>query len=161
MEKRETMEETELPNQKRIRTLGVKKKEKKKRKKYKYLGVLEADTIKQSEMKEKVRKEYLRRTKKLFKIKLCSRNLIKGLNTWVVILIRYSGPFLRWTREELWLIDQRKRILMMIMHKCHADNGEKRNNGRNRITKSEKNQITWGEKKRRKKKGKNTNTWEY
>ena len=28
---------------------------------YKYLGILEADTIKQAEMKEKMKKDYLRR----------------------------------------------------------------------------------------------------
>ena len=32
---------------------------------YKYLGILEADTIKLVEMKEKIKKEYLRRTRKL------------------------------------------------------------------------------------------------
>ena len=51
---------------------------------------------------------------KLLKIKLYSRNLIKEINTWTVPLIRYSGPFLRWTREELKQIDQRKRKLMTM-----------------------------------------------
>ena len=32
---------------------------------YKYLGILEADTIKQGKMKEEIKKEYLRRTRKL------------------------------------------------------------------------------------------------
>ena len=63
-EKRETTEGTELPNQEKIRMLGEKEN-------YKYLGILEADTIKQAEMKEKVRKEYLRRIRKLLKTKLC------------------------------------------------------------------------------------------
>ena len=36
---------------------------------YKYLGILEADTIKQVEMKEKIQKEYLRRTRKLLDTK--------------------------------------------------------------------------------------------
>ena len=45
----------ELPNQDKIRTLGEKKT-------YKYLGILEADTIKQVEMKDKILKKYLRRT---------------------------------------------------------------------------------------------------
>ena len=39
----------ELPNQEKIRSLGEKET-------YKYLGILEADTIKQVEMKEKLRK---------------------------------------------------------------------------------------------------------
>ena len=67
---------------------------------YKYLGILEADTIRQVEMKEKFQ-ENLRRTWKLLEAELHSRNLIKGMNTWAVLLVRYSGPFLKWTREEL------------------------------------------------------------
>ena len=42
---------------------------------------MEADTIKQVEMKDKIKKEYLRRTKKLLETKLSSRNLIKLINT--------------------------------------------------------------------------------
>ena len=49
--------------------------------------------------------------------KLNCRNLIKGINTWVAPLIRYSGPFLKWTREKLKQIDQRTRELM-TMHKA-------------------------------------------
>ena len=37
---------------------------------YKYLKILEADTIKQGEIKEKITKEYLRRTQKLLETKL-------------------------------------------------------------------------------------------
>ena len=77
-----------LPNQDKIRTLGEKEI-------YKYLSVLEADTIKYVEMKEKNKKEYLRRTRKLPETKLSSRNLIKGINTWAVSNVRYTGPFLK------------------------------------------------------------------
>ena len=45
---------------------------------YKYLGIVEADTIKQVEMKDKIQKEYIRRTRKLLETKFSSRNLIKG-----------------------------------------------------------------------------------
>ena len=84
---------------------------------YKYLGILEADTIKQVQMKEMIRKEYLRRTRKLLEKKLSSRNLIKGINTWAVRLLRYWRPFVKWTREELKQMDQRTRKLM-TMHKA-------------------------------------------
>ena len=100
----------ELPNQDKTRTLGEKET-------YKYLGILEADTIKQVEMKEKIKKEYFRRTRKLLETKLYSRNVIKVINTWAVPLIRYSGPFLKWTREELKQRDQGSRKLM-TMHKA-------------------------------------------
>ena len=62
---------------------------------HKYLGILEADTIKQAEIKEKkIKKEYLKRTRKLPETKLYSRNFIKRINTWTVSFIRYSRPFL-------------------------------------------------------------------
>ena len=56
---------------------------------YKYLGILEVDTIKQVRMKDTTRKEYLRKTRKLLETKLSS----KGINTWALSLVRYSGPF--------------------------------------------------------------------
>ncbi len=55
-EKQKMTERIELPNQEKIRTLGEKET-------YKYLGILEADTIEQVEMKEKIKKEYPRKTR--------------------------------------------------------------------------------------------------
>ena len=55
--------------------------------------------------------------RKLLETKLSSRNLIKGINTGAVPLVRYSGPFLKWTRDELRQMDQRTRELM-TMHKA-------------------------------------------
>ena len=105
--KRHKTDGIELPNQDKIRTLTENET-------YKYLGILEADTIKQVEIPDKIQKEYLRRTKKLLETKLSSRNLIKGINNWAVSLVRYSGPFLKWTREELRQIDQRTRKIMTM-----------------------------------------------
>ena len=81
------------------------------------MGILEADTIKQVEMKDKIKKKYLRRTRKLLETKLFGWNLIKGINTSNVLLVRYSGAFGKWTREELRQMDQRTRKLM-TMHKA-------------------------------------------
>ena len=108
--KRHLTDGIELSNQDKIRTLAENET-------YKYLGILEADTIKQGERKNKIQKEYLRRTSKLLETKISSRNPIKGINTWAVSLIRYSGPFLKWTRDELRNMDQRTRKLM-TMHKA-------------------------------------------
>ena len=79
------------------------------------LGILEADTTKQAKMKEK--KKYLRRSRKLLETKLSCRNINKGINTWVVPLVRFSGLFLKWTRDEIRQMDQRTRKLM-TMHKA-------------------------------------------
>ena len=109
--KRHLTDEIELPNQNKIRTPGEKET-------YKYLGIVEADAIKQVEMKGKIQKEYLRRTRKLLETKLSSRNLIKGINTWAVLL-RYSGHILKWTRDERKQNDQRIRKLMTIHKALH------------------------------------------
>ena len=63
-------EEIDLPNQERIRMLGEKET-------YNQFEILEADTIKQVEMKEKMKNKYFRRTRIT---KFYSRNLIKGIN---------------------------------------------------------------------------------
>ena len=88
--KRHITDWMELPNQDKIRTLIENETSR-------YWGILEADSIKQVEMKDKIRKEYLMRTRKLLEIKLSSRNLIKGINSRFVSNVRYSGPFLKWT----------------------------------------------------------------
>ena len=64
----------QLPNQEKIKKRGEKVI-------YKYLGILEFDTIKQVEVKEKIKKEYIRTTRKLNETKLSCRNLIKSINT--------------------------------------------------------------------------------
>ena len=53
----------ELPDQGKVRTLGEKET-------YKLLVILKTDTIKHVEMKEKIQKENLRRTRKLLRTKL-------------------------------------------------------------------------------------------
>ena len=92
--KRHMIDGMELPNQDKIRTLAEDET-------YKYLGILETDIIKQVEMKNKIKKEYLRRTRKRLETKLSSRNLTKEIYTWAISLVRYSRPFVKWTREEL------------------------------------------------------------
>ena len=41
------------------------------------------------------------------------------MNTWAVFLVRYSGPFLKWNREELQQINQTTRKLMTIHRTLH------------------------------------------
>ena len=108
--KRHMTDRMEQPNLDKVRTLEENET-------YKNLGILEADTIKQVQMKDTIRKEYLRRTRKLLETKLSRRNLIKGINTWAMPRLRYSGPFLKLTREELKQMDQRTRK-RMTMHKA-------------------------------------------
>ncbi|XP_067942810.1 uncharacterized protein [Watersipora subatra] len=83
---------------------------------YKYLGVMKADDIKQSEMKAKMKKEYIHRLIKVLKSKLTAGNLITAINTWAVSLYRYGAKLIQWTKAELQQLDRRTRKLM-TMHK--------------------------------------------
>ena len=60
---------------------------------YKYLGILEADKFLKEKMKLSVSKEYIRRLRKVLKSKLNGGNLVRGVNTWAVSLLRYSAAF--------------------------------------------------------------------
>ena len=61
-------------------------------------------------------KEYKRRIRKILETKLSGENVIKGINTLAISLLRYSAAFLDWTKEELKQLDRRTRKLLK-MHK--------------------------------------------
>ena len=103
----------ELQNQEKIKTLGEKET-------YRYLGILKVDTIKQEEMKETIKKECLKKTRKLLETKLNSRNLLKGINTWAVSLERYSRPFLEWTSEKLKQMNKKVEEIMTMHQALHS-----------------------------------------
>ena len=86
---------------------------------YKYLGILEADNFKCKEMKNNLTKEYFRRVRKLLKTKLNGGNVIKGINTWAVSLLRYTAAFVDWTKDELREIDRRTRKYLNMYKALH------------------------------------------
>ena len=86
---------------------------------YKYLGVLQSDSIMNREMKEKVKSEYIRRVKKLLIPQLNEGNVIAGMNAWAVGIIRYEAGVLDWTKEELKSIDIKTRKLMTMNGSLH------------------------------------------
>ena len=71
----------------------------------KYLGILEADKFLEEKIKLNVLKKYIRRSRKVLKLKLNGKNLARGVNTWTVSLIRYSALFVSWRKSELQAID--------------------------------------------------------
>ena len=81
---------------------------------YKYLGILEADKFLEEKMKLIVSKEYIRRLKKVLKSKLNGGNLVCGVNTWAVSLLRYSAAFVSWRKGELEGIDRKTRKLFTM-----------------------------------------------
>ena len=82
---------------------------------YKYLGILEADKFLEEKMKLNVLKEYIRRIRKVLKSKLNGGNLVHGVNTWAVSLLRYSAAFVSWRKSELHAIDRKTRSWLPYM----------------------------------------------
>ena len=90
---------------------------------YKYLGMLEADTIKQQQMKKKTKQEYFKRVRQVLKSDLNAGNSVQSINVWAVSAFRYSAGILDWTKEELEEVDRKTRKLLTIyrMHHPRAD----------------------------------------
>ena len=70
-------------------------------------------------MKLNVLKEYIRRFKKVLKSKLNCGNLVCGINTQAVSLLRYSAAFVSWRKNELQAIDRKTRKLFTIYGALH------------------------------------------
>ena len=49
-----------------------------------------------------------------------AENSRKENKIWAILLVRYSGQFLKWTIEKLHQIDQKSRKLMMINKGLHS-----------------------------------------
>ena len=85
----------------------------------KYLGVMEANQVLSGQMKERLRKEYKRRVKKILKSKLNGGNTITAINTWAVSMMRYAAPFVDWRKDELKEIDRETRKMMNMYRALH------------------------------------------
>ena len=67
-------------------------------------------------MKLNVSKKYIKKLRKVLKLKLNGGNLVSGVNTWAVSLLRYSaaGQYLRQTKEvrsdQCWVLGFRMEV---------------------------------------------------
>lgn len=61
---------------------------------YKYLGIFKVDGIKYNDMKEKTKREYLRRVRKILTSKLNVRNINSAINSRVVAVVWYGSGIL-------------------------------------------------------------------
>ena len=102
----------ELPDGKVIRSLQEGES-------YKYLGILEEDKFLEEKMKLIVSKEYIRRLRKVLKSKLNGGNLVRGVNTWAVSLLKYLAAFVSWRKSELEGIDRKTRKWFTIYGALH------------------------------------------
>ena len=88
---------------------------------YKYLGVLEGACIKTKEMKELVRKEYLKRVKLVANSWLYGGNMVQSVNTWAVSVVRYTAGILEWNDSELKAMDVKTRKLLTMKGAFHMN----------------------------------------
>ena len=71
-------------------------------------------------MKLSVPKEYIRRLRKILKSKLDGANLVCGLNTWAVSLLRFLAAFVSWRKTKLQpIIDRKTRKLFTSYGALH------------------------------------------
>ena len=86
-------EETKLPHGEVMKQVGQEG--------YTHLGIIELDRIKETEMKEKIIKEYKRRQGLILKYKLNGRNKVTAINTWAVAILKYGARIIQWEASEL------------------------------------------------------------
>ena len=67
------------------------------------MGIIEGEEIKHQEMKEKVEKE-------------CT---VKAINTWAVLVIRYSAATVDWENSELRNMERKTRKVLNIYQALH------------------------------------------
>ena len=79
---------------------------------YTYLDIIELDKIKETEIKEKITKEYKRRQRLILKSKLNGRNKVMVINTWAVAIFRYWTGTVQWKASELKDLDRKLRKTM-------------------------------------------------
>ena len=87
---------------------------------YQYLGILQLDQTFNTKMKGKITSVYIRRVKKLCRSKLNGGNLIDGISTWAVGVVRYSVGILDWTMEEVANMDRRTRKILAMNGCLHT-----------------------------------------
>ena len=96
---------------------------------YKYFGILDGDKFLEEKMKLNVSEEYIRRLRKVLKSKLNGGDLVGGVHTWAVSLLRYSAAFVSWRKSELQAIDRKTRKLFTIYGALHLKSDVDRKEG--------------------------------
>ena len=86
---------------------------------YKYLGVAENTGIDHKTMKEKVKKEYLRRLRLVLESQLNSQNKFKAINSIAMPVLMYSFTIINWTLSEIKQLDTKTRKLLTCYRSHH------------------------------------------
>ena len=86
---------------------------------YTYLCVVELDKIKETEMKEKITKEYKQRQILILKCKLNGKNKVTAIKKWAVAILRYLAEINQRKASELKDVDKKSRKAMTMYWVLH------------------------------------------
>jgi hypothetical protein len=86
---------------------------------YKYLGHMQSKQISHTQMKQKLGKEYLNRTKSILKTKLNGKNTIKAINTYATPVLTFSYGIPKWTPTDSENLQTKTRTLLTIYRFHH------------------------------------------
>ena len=86
---------------------------------YTYLCVVELDKIKETEMKEKITKEYKQRQILILKCKLNGKNKVTAIKKWAVAILRYLAGINQGKASELKDVDKISRKAMTMYRVLH------------------------------------------
>lgn len=94
---------------------------------YKYLEI-EIDGIQRGVTKERLKKEFVKWTKQMYKSKLSGCNKFTGYNQYAVPIIQYSAGIMEWFMDEIQEIDCKSRKIMNMYKASHpwADERERK-----------------------------------
>ena len=87
---------------------------------YKYLGVDEDNGFDGPLNKEKIKKEFLRRTRKIWESELYSRNKVTAYNTFALPVLTTSVSVLDWNEQELKDLDVKTRKVLNLFGSLHS-----------------------------------------
>lgn len=79
---------------------------------YKYLGYNQSQLLEHAEIKDSLKKEYIKRIHTVCKQQLSSKNLFKAINTYAVPILTYSFGVIKWTKTELKQLEIKTRTIL-------------------------------------------------
>ena len=90
---------------------------------YKYLGIEENASIEHKHMRDKIKKEYLSRLKKICRSDLTTKNKITAINQLAVPVVTYGFGIIDWPQYELDTLDIKTRKILTLhkityRHQC-------------------------------------------
>ena len=95
---------------------------------YKYLGILQTNTMKEEAVKTQVKQSMLKRIRQILKSKLSGLNTTKAVNTYAIPVTTYTYGITKWTNTELEDLNRSIRTAFTKHRKYHPKSSQIRFN---------------------------------